>query len=431
MEQSTLGQRVRELRMKIGMTQIDLAKGICTPSMISQIESDRARPSYKTLTSISERLEVPLDRLLMGVDLNLEYVSIYKMARAMVASKEYDSAIPLLLEVLGSSRSQISSMDIMFELGECYLYTKQFETAEEYLNQVRELALIRQDYLLGSKVLKHFGQMARERKKYQLAAFQWQMALEELDKLEERDVYLEADLLSRLGEVQVKRGYAAEATEYFERAVLLYGNHGSLNEMGQVYMGLGKTYQLMKDYQKASTYTELAAAIFESRDHLIEAIELQINNVALQARIGRLDEAEKALNQFIARLEDVGDREIRGVAHAELALVYMYKEEYGKAEENCKLARNLLPEMHLQQAKIERTVAGIAIGRGQIEEAVHWLQRAGERYIQQGETREYDQTMYDLTKLFRKQGDYQRMADALEQMRAVMLEALSQRGVEY
>ena len=96
----SLGQRIRELRLRKGLTQIDLAAGLCTPSMISQIESDRARPSYKMLFAISERLDVPLERLLVDVELNLEVVSTYKMARAMVLAKEYQAAMPLLEELI-------------------------------------------------------------------------------------------------------------------------------------------------------------------------------------------------------------------------------------------------------------------------------------------------------------------------------------------
>ena len=104
---TSLGQKIRELRILKGLTQSDLGAGMVTPSMISQIEADKARPSYTMLFALSERLDVPLEKLLVDVDLNLEYVSTYKMARAMVAGKEYASAIPLLKEVYHTPRTHI------------------------------------------------------------------------------------------------------------------------------------------------------------------------------------------------------------------------------------------------------------------------------------------------------------------------------------
>lgn len=74
--------------------------GLATPSMLSQIESDRARPSYRLLVQIANRLEVPLEQLISDVDMNLKFTSTQKMARAMVASKDYASAIPFLHELL-------------------------------------------------------------------------------------------------------------------------------------------------------------------------------------------------------------------------------------------------------------------------------------------------------------------------------------------
>ncbi|ASS76748.1 hypothetical protein CIG75_18590 [Tumebacillus algifaecis] len=76
----SLGQRIREIRLKTGLTQIELAKGLCTPSMVSQIESDRARPSYKILVALAARLEVPLEYLVKEVNFELENSSKYKMA---------------------------------------------------------------------------------------------------------------------------------------------------------------------------------------------------------------------------------------------------------------------------------------------------------------------------------------------------------------
>jgi transcriptional regulator with XRE-family HTH domain len=122
--------------MKKGMTQIELAQGVCMPSMVSQIESNKARPSYAILSAIANRFEVSLDTLLSDVELNLEYVSTYKMSRAMIAAKEYSSAIPLHIELLETPRGQIATVDLLYDLGECYLYTGNYEEAEQVLKWV-------------------------------------------------------------------------------------------------------------------------------------------------------------------------------------------------------------------------------------------------------------------------------------------------------
>jgi HTH-type transcriptional regulator, quorum sensing regulator NprR len=72
MTAKTMGQRIRELRMQKGLTQSDLAMGIVTPSMISQLESGKAHPSHKVLFKLAAKLDVSVDTFLKDIDLDLE-----------------------------------------------------------------------------------------------------------------------------------------------------------------------------------------------------------------------------------------------------------------------------------------------------------------------------------------------------------------------
>lgn len=60
---SDLGERIKILRKKRGLTQSQLAAGICTKSFISQVEKGRANPAIDTLQAIAERLGVTLPDL--------------------------------------------------------------------------------------------------------------------------------------------------------------------------------------------------------------------------------------------------------------------------------------------------------------------------------------------------------------------------------
>ena len=128
----TLGQRIRDLRMKKGFTQTELARGICTASLVSQCESDRAKPSYKTLAQFADRLEVSLEQLISGIEMNLKFTSTQKMARAMVVSKDYTAAIPLLRELIDAPNGIISRKEVLLDLAEAYLYTSDLEQAEKW-----------------------------------------------------------------------------------------------------------------------------------------------------------------------------------------------------------------------------------------------------------------------------------------------------------
>lgn len=426
----SLGKRIRELRLKKGLAQIDLAKDLCTPSMISQIEADKARPSYKMLSSLASRLDVPLETLLVDVDLNLEYVSTYKMARAMVKAKQYASAIPLLRELLDTPRAQISTMDILFELGVCLAKTRDLTEAEKVMVHVQELAILSKDHQLQALVWKELAEIEFHRKRYQLAVHHWQKALAGAEEMEESDVYLKAEILHSLGKTFNKTGHVIEALDHFERAAGLYESVDSLQDMAHVYLSLATSYKRAKDQEKAADYAERAASIFEGLENVLLTIKTNIHNASLYTETGRLHEAEGLLIRAIHKLKDTGDKETEGMAYAELAYLFLCKEEFEQAEEACRQARTLLPELHLYQAKINDTLGKLALRRGNTDDAIRRLQMAGDGFKRLNEAGQYDNTMYEVSQIYRSQGDFQRQADVLEHMRVVTSHALSTRGIE-
>jgi transcriptional regulator with XRE-family HTH domain len=65
MDYKKLGQRIREHRMKINMTQEALAEAVGISAVfISQIETGNRKPSLETVLKISTTLNVPMDYLM-------------------------------------------------------------------------------------------------------------------------------------------------------------------------------------------------------------------------------------------------------------------------------------------------------------------------------------------------------------------------------
>ncbi|MGZ4111999.1 MAG: helix-turn-helix domain-containing protein [Tumebacillaceae bacterium] len=425
----SLGQRIRELRLKHGMTQIDLAKGICTPSMISQIESDRARPSYKILFSIAEKLDVALEKLLSDVDMNLEYLSTYKMARSMVADSEYASAIPLLKELVDEPRPQISTSDMMFDLAFCYLQTGQLDEADKLFAKAHDLAIVRQDHLLLGQVLLHIGTIEFQRKHHQLAAYQWQKALEEVEKLEETDLFLKANLLYNLGSVHVKLGQVQEALVFYRQSSVLYEQGGNRQEIAQSYMGIGMSYKQLGEWEQAVEYLELAIKMFESIGNELMAVKLQMSCAVIFGRTGRGEEACTLLQVTIERFQQMKEREQEGIAHVELAKLQLEKGEVQEAEESCRQARSLVPELHAYHGWINRLMGQIALQRNQREEAIRRYKAAADCFKRLEEVQDWDSMMFDLVELYDASGEMELAYDALMEIRRFSRHVLDERGI--
>lgn len=413
----TLGQRIRELRLKKGWTQIQLAEGIATPSMLSQVESGKARPSFKLLSAFAERLEVPVENLLSNVELNLDSISTYKMATAMVAAQEYGSAIPLLRELVERPRASISTMEILFHLGECLLHTSQFAEAEAHFKQLQEYAVLSDDAYLKAKVLLDLGHIAFQRKLYQIACFQWEKALAESEKMEARDAGLQARLLHRLGQVAIMQGQPSTAEEYLSRAVEMYDGRDNLLEMAHAYLELARSCKQLGKVEQAAVHSERAHAVFQSIQELRMTIQLEIETAALYAVTDREEDAEQMLRYALSKAEFLKDRELQGMACAELAQICLRKGDLGRAVESCGQAQAFFPPLHVGQAVINRVLARVAVATNNPEEAKRRFQMAADGFKQADRVEEWEETLYELSRLYLQAGDHPRVIEILETIR--------------
>lgn len=429
MEMFSLGQRIRELRLKKGLTQVDLGKGICTSSMISQIESDRARPSYKMLFAIGERLGVTLDRLLLDVEMNLEAVSLFRMARAMVAGKEYATAIPLLRELIEMPRAQVSQIDLLLDLGECLLHTGAYAEAEQTLLQVQEVAVVRRDARVAALVLRHLGQLEYARKRYSLAVYLWTKGLQEADKMEEPDSYLRAGLLYLLGEAHTKVGQREQALTSLEEAARMYEGLDSLYEMGHAYLGLGISYQKAADLERSVEYSNRAIGIFEGLDNLLMTLEHQVTCATLYGQTGRVDEAEEMFTGAIRQLRELGRTEELGRALVEYAAFCQTQGRIGEAEAACMEARGVLPELHVYQARLSRVLARVDLERDEQAQAIRRYQAAADAFAKAEEVGEWGDTLHELSLLYARQNEYAEALRILDHVRTETHVVMEQRGI--
>ena len=68
MQEKSIGEKVREYRLKKGMTQTALAGETITRNMLSQIENGSAQPSVATITELAEKLEAPMEYFFSEID---------------------------------------------------------------------------------------------------------------------------------------------------------------------------------------------------------------------------------------------------------------------------------------------------------------------------------------------------------------------------
>jgi tetratricopeptide (TPR) repeat protein len=318
---------------------------------------------------------------------------------------------------------------LLYDLGECYLYTGNYEEAEQVLERVQELAIVRRDNPLLVLVYKNLGLLEYERKRYHMALFRWQKALEEANHLEHVDPYLKGTILFNLALVHTKLGTLQEAVAYYEQAVSMYQGTNHMEALGKLYMGLAQSYQRMGYLQISSQYAEKAAVTFEILDDLYMQTKLKLSQGVLLAQTGSFEESVKRLEEAIVQFEEMQKFEDVGVAYVERAKVHLQLGETALAELSCQQARTLLPELHPYQAWVHRLMARLALQKGCIEEAAKLLRRAADGFKQTGDFGEFDGTLTELSQLYSEQGDYQEAYRVCFEKSLYTKNVLQQRGI--
>ena len=97
MNEGDLGARVRELRLKRGLTQKELAGDRITRNMLSLIESGNASPSVQTLLWLAERLDAPIGYFFSDAESEGRYLKLSVIERLKEAYRAKDAVLSLNL----------------------------------------------------------------------------------------------------------------------------------------------------------------------------------------------------------------------------------------------------------------------------------------------------------------------------------------------
>lgn len=132
----SVGEYIKNERIKQGLTQSELCEGLCSQVTLSRIESGRQTPNIRTLNSLLERLDVPGEKF-------------------YAVLSEEEERIEILLD-------RISNACIDYDR---LLTPASFETVQTYLKELETLADPR-DRLLKQIILRYRGIIGTEKGKY-------------------------------------------------------------------------------------------------------------------------------------------------------------------------------------------------------------------------------------------------------------------------
>ncbi|MBL0385908.1 helix-turn-helix domain-containing protein [Tumebacillus sp. ITR2] len=261
-----LGTLIKELREIRGLTQGDLARGLCTASMISQVETGKARPSLDLLTEVAKRLKVDVNFFFENKKHSAGTLS-YFLAKAYMGARKYTHAMHYLQDLLNARGTYGDSIPLLVDLVHCYLHLGKLAEAEQLLRA----AGVPEDPDLQARLLEAQGLLLTQAKRYDKAIPVFEKAVAILTTQEHPDLDFTNSLLLTLAEAHDKLGQTDRALELVNLAAPSAGSRPSLLDQAKTCLHLAKEFHQKGIYTKAIHYADRARHLQDLHHHRVEA----------------------------------------------------------------------------------------------------------------------------------------------------------------
>ncbi|PFA66787.1 XRE family transcriptional regulator [Bacillus sp. AFS015802] len=275
MDYSVIGKKIRELRKAVGITQGDLAEGICTQALISRIENGDIYPSATALYQISVKLGVDVNFFFeIGTTPRLDYIiEVEKQLRHLRVYRKYEEMMEL---VKNEEKNPLFYKDNELLQLLCWhkgIYqfevNRDAETAFTLLHKAFHLTAHQKKAMSEREmeILASNGAIHYNKHQYEEALHyfkQVETAMNTTGQLQDKSIktklfYNIARALTRLGELDESSKYCHKAIKWGFDEELLWG-------MGELHYQIGYNYELKNQYEEALPFFTHALHMFELRN---------------------------------------------------------------------------------------------------------------------------------------------------------------------
>ncbi|MFN7249736.1 MAG: helix-turn-helix domain-containing protein [Anaerobacillus sp.] len=267
-------EEVVYLRTKNGLSQKELAKGICTQPAISKIENGEVCPQLDTLNSLALKLKVPLSHF---IDIilydNKDYIDqTITYIEELTSRHQYKEAYHLV-----KAKLTMKNQDPWFHL---YLlwqryysgYQLKFLNADECIEGLKQLLLnqsIIMERFLNVRILNTIGTIYSDQRKYHESLFYYEKILNDYSEnfinpiLESKNIYILRVIYNK-AKTAYDAGNYPLAVKTVKKGILLSIKNQNMSSIGQLYYYQGQCYEKLNyPHDEIKTSYKQALYFFE------------------------------------------------------------------------------------------------------------------------------------------------------------------------
>ncbi|MGG4166995.1 helix-turn-helix transcriptional regulator [Rossellomorea vietnamensis] len=278
MDYSVIGTKIREMRKVVGLTQGDLAEGICTQALISRIEKGDIYPSATALYQIAVKLGVDINYFFeIGTNPRLDYIrEVERQLKTLRDTWNYKGMIDLVKveEKNPLFYKDNDKLQLLYWHKAIYLYEekKEIESGFTLLHKAYHLTAHPKKAMSEREmqILSTIGTFHASLHHHDKALYyyhQVETAIETTVQLQEK--VIKTKLFCSMARVLTRCERLKESTDYCLKAIKWCFEEELLWGIGELHYQIGYNYELMNDIEKALFYMKRAFHMFELRDEKV------------------------------------------------------------------------------------------------------------------------------------------------------------------
>lgn len=399
-----MGKRLREARLRLNMTQSEVAGEQFSVSYISAVERGQIRPSLGALEQLSERLEVPLAELVSDERLSEmattggretiaerrqeEAEAKLRTAQIQIHQGKSQDALDTLRSVNTTHLTGYPATELRRLLAYCYIELDQPEEARKEAMEGLAIAERTGDEEMRTRLRNELGSAYLLARKTQLALEQFRLAHDSVQQGIIRDLAFRMNILNNLGTTYWILNQPGDAIGYLREAVELSNDLNNPERLGDALFGLSVAYGAQGDARQAKLYALRAIATYEQAQNNRLAARAYTRLGRATAQSNQIDEALSFLSDAQAMTERQHDTRGQAEVQRSLAAVYVSQKRLPEAKAAAQKALDLaqsvnddilLAESQLAMAQVQDAQSKAKEAEASFEQAIALLEKTGAR----------------------------------------------------
>ncbi|MFF5994387.1 helix-turn-helix transcriptional regulator [Lysinibacillus sp. KU-BSD001] len=261
-----IGDKLRQLRIYKGLSQVELAAGICSTAYLSKVENGKTSPSASFLEKVTKKLEV--ESSAFGTEKTAYYVALIQQLEKKVRQEE------------GLTEKEISTLHLaLYEILSMDLQVKVFNLLMKYYISNTQIADAQRLYELCEKII----------------PMETNVILEDM-----HDVFVFYNLLGNYFYSQQQ----FHSADYYYTKAKDYGSKSRL-ELAKIFYNLSLTKQrIFDDMHISLIYAKQAYELFEQEEQYAEVIDVLISMAIQYTYNENFEEAKSSLQLAFDHLNE-------------------------------------------------------------------------------------------------------------------------------